>query len=237
MEMEYSERVISKLDHTLRTGEVAFDNYYGISYFDFLRKNEKVGKIFDKSMSEMAIACHYDLLVTEYDYSPFNHIVDIGGGNGHFLISILEKTPNAKGTLFDVESCIEAARMKISSSSVSDRCTTVAGSFFDVIPANADCYILQRILHDWDDENALKILLNVKKQMKVGSKLLFIEEVICNQGSNVNKLYDIIMLAYFGGKTRTMEEIKQLFSKANLKLERSKEIKQCDMFIMQFTSV
>ncbi|RWS20548.1 O-methyltransferase-like protein, partial [Leptotrombidium deliense] len=148
------------LDHTLRTGETAFDSIFKMPYFEYISKNEEIAKVFADAMAEQAISFKSNVFLSEYDYSVFNHIIDVGGGKGHSLLSILHKTPNVRGTVFELEACIEKANEEIKLNGLEKRCVTVTGNFFDSVPEGGDCYILQNILHDWNDTKATKILVN-----------------------------------------------------------------------------
>ncbi|RWS24792.1 hypothetical protein B4U80_13170 [Leptotrombidium deliense] len=232
--LEPSPIPLSKLEHTLRTGEPAFDHIYGMSFFEYLNQNRKLREIFDDTMDEYAKLANTSMLVSGYDYTVFNHIVDVGGGNGKFLIEILEQTPNAKGTVLEIQSVIEATKKAIEESNLQDRCTTFVGSFFDVIPPNGDCYILRNCLHDWNDEKALKILVNIRKQMKPGTKLLAMEMKIPDGTEpHLYKEVDMHVLAHFAGRKRTKADFESLFAQSSLKLIRFVEFKTGPMSIIE----
>ncbi|RWS20647.1 methyltransferase-like protein, partial [Leptotrombidium deliense] len=111
--MEPSPMPLSQLDYCLRTGEPAFDHLHGMSYFEYLHNNPDSRALFDEGMDQYAKVANTSMLVTGYDYTGFNHIIDLGGGNGKFLIEILKQTPNAKGTVLEIESAIETAKKAI----------------------------------------------------------------------------------------------------------------------------
>jgi hypothetical protein len=95
-----------------------------------------------------------------YDFSHFNKIVDVGGGHGGLIISILKANPQAFGVLVDAEEVIAGARTKLEAVGIADRCATIAGDLFQSVPCGGDAYILNRNIHDWDDERAIRILKN-----------------------------------------------------------------------------
>ncbi|RWS20440.1 methyltransferase-like protein [Leptotrombidium deliense] len=226
------------LDHTLRTGEIAFDKIYKMPFFEYIRLDNEHSKTFDDAIKEQDRAFKSDTFVSNYDYSGFNHIVDVGGGNGSFVLSILNKTPNARGTVFDVEGCMQLAKREIKRSGLESRCTAVAGNFFDSVPANGDCYILQNILHDWEDSKALKILANIRKIMKCDTKIIIIEDMVRDNGEyGMSGMFDMILMTYFGAKTRTKKEMEELCTKAMLKMHECLEFKDVGFIMMVFTLV
>jgi len=97
-------------------------------------------------------------VVSLYDFSWFNKIVDVGGGDGGLITSILKANPQAFGVLFDTEEAINGARPKLEVAGIADRCATIAGDFFQSVPAGGDAYIMKWISHDWDDDHAIRIL-------------------------------------------------------------------------------
>lgn len=139
-----------------------------------------------------------------YDFSTFKTIVDIGGGNGALIMGILDKTPGAAGIVFDEDYVVEETNKHLKEKGFDKRCTTQEGSFFDFVPKNADAYLMKMILHDWNDEQCLKILKNCSEAMKPSGKLLVIESVIPEGNTpHPGKFMDINMLAMTGGKERT----------------------------------
>src|SRR5262249_61189573 len=93
------------------------------------------------------------------------HIVDVGGGNGSLLVALLERHPGMHGTVFDLPETVR------DESAFGERCTFVAGDFFERVPPG-DAYVLSTILHDWDDERAGAILRTVRAASRPGTKLV-----------------------------------------------------------------
>ena len=91
-----------------------------------------------------------------YDFGSHSHVVDVGGGHGQLLSAILARHPNLNGTLFDREAGIASATSRPGDAVTRTR--LIAGDFFDSVPAGADVYVLKKVIHDWDDERAAKIL-------------------------------------------------------------------------------
>ncbi|HVI47824.1 MAG TPA: methyltransferase [Chitinophaga sp.] len=142
--------------------------------------------------------------VTEkYDFSPFNLLTHIGGGSGSLLTAILKKTPALSGVLFDEPYVVETtARRLAASPELKGRCTTISGSFFREVPTGSDAYLMKYILHDWNNEDASRILHVCSKAMNSGNKLLIIDDVATS------------------GNERTADEFRQLLAEQDIHLNR-----------------
>jgi len=149
--------------------------------------------------------------------------MDVAGGHGFILCEILKAYPNLKGILFDVESVIKDPRCAQCLVNVNHRCRSLAGDFFEHIPNGADAYYMQHIIHDWDDEPALKILGNCRQalQGQRNGKLLVVDSVIPeNSDPHFGKLLDLEMLLMPGGRERTESGFRALFAKGGFEITR-----------------
>ncbi|RWS19930.1 O-demethylpuromycin-O-methyltransferase-like protein [Leptotrombidium deliense] len=236
MAHETLEQPLLYLDHSLRTGETAFNHVYGKPIWEYVRTNAAdAGTLFDKAMKDLSSLFLKELT---YDYSNFNRIIDVGGGNGHYLISVLQQNPNSTGIVFDVEGAIENAKAEIEKSDVKKRCSTKAGDFFESVPEGGDCYILRHIVHLFDDQRAIKLLSNIRNVMKADSKLIILEQAIFDCfGADQKTVVDMIIFASSGGKTRTKDELEELGAKVSLKMQMCGELKDCGEIIVEFVPV
>jgi len=206
------------LIYSVKTGGIAFDNLYGMDVWKYFDANPEQGKNFGKAMSGLTESSVQSIL-QEYPFSTHNTIVDIGGGNGGLLTTILTHSTSVKGIIYDEVYMELEANERIKNMQLAERCIFEKGSFFESVPADADCYIMKKILHDWNDEQCVAILKNVHRAMKPESKLLIIEAIILEgNGYDMGKFFDINMLAITGGRERTEKEWKQLLIKADLKV-------------------
>jgi len=158
-----------------------------------------------------------------YDFSGIDTLMDVAGGHGAILCEVLSRYPEMKGILFDVPNVIEEATGHISALKMDHRCKTVKGSFFEQIPAGADAYYMQHILHDWADEHALKILANCRSALTgcKGGRLLVVDAVVPETSEpHFSKLLDLEMLLMPGGRERTESEWHDLFDKAAFEITR-----------------
>ena len=206
--------------HSVKTGEIAFDNFFGMDVWKYFAQNPEDAAVFNDSMSGMTAAAN-EAITSVYDFSPFGKVIDIGGGHGGLITSILQKNPQTKGVLFDAPVVIEGARQKLESAGVADRCETVPGDFFQAVPAGGDAYVMKWIIHDWEDEKAIKILKNCREHMQPNNRLIVVDCVVPeNDEPDFSKTFDLNMMVMTGGKERTAAEFRELLAAAGFKLLR-----------------
>lgn len=204
--------------YSVRTGKPGFDERYGASFFEYMIENPERHAIYDDAMMIHGIA-ETEPMLDAYDFSAFQTVADVGGGNGRMLAAILRRHPSIEGILFDLPAVADRSRCVISELGLSDRCQIVGGDFFTSVPA-ADAYVLRHIVHDWDDAAAAAILRNCRQAMNPGGKILVIETVIPPLNEPCfGKWLDLMMLIV-GGRERTEEQYRHLFSQAGLRVSR-----------------
>jgi hypothetical protein len=210
----------AQLDHSLRTGEPAFDHVHGMSLWDWLAEHPADGERFDRGMQAMT-RLELRGMGSAYDWGSLSLLADVGGGNGALLGGLLSQHAGLEGLLFDLPHVVAAASTVLARAGVADRCQVVAGSFFDIIPEGADAYLLKRILYGWDDDGAARVLRSVRAAMAPGSRMLVIEPVVdAGDPSGFGALLDVVMLAVDGGRARSTSELGALFAAAGLELTR-----------------
>jgi hypothetical protein len=208
-----------ELRASIATGQPAFDRVFQAPFFEYLEHHEEDASIFDAAMTGGS-SMDLSAVLAAYDFSQFERIVDVGGGRGALLHGILGATPGSRGVLYDLPAVVAGASA-LRTGPVATRCEILAGSFFDTIPAGADAYILKRIIHDWDDEAALRILKNCRRATKPGGTLLVIERVLKPPNQpDFGKFMDLHMLILLGGRERTAYEFQTLLREAGFSLSR-----------------
>lgn len=208
------------LMHSVKTGEIAFDNFFGVDVWKYFQQNPEDAAVFNDSMSSVTAATN-DAILSLYDFSNFGTVVDVGGGHGGLITSILTSNPKVKGILFDAPEVIEGARAKLEAAGVAERCETVAGDFFKSVPAGGDAYVMKWIIHDWDDEKSITILRNCRSRMRANGRLILVDCVVPESDEpHFSKFIDLNMLVMTGGKERTAKEFEQLLGAAGFKLLR-----------------
>ncbi|HEY8205240.1 MAG TPA: methyltransferase [Pyrinomonadaceae bacterium] len=209
-----------ELLHSVRTGEIAFDKAFGEPVWEFFAKSPENAKIFNDAMSGMTAQAEAALHAA-YDFAGINTIVDVGGGHGGLITSILKKNPRMRGILFDSPQVIEGAKSKLAESGVADRCEPVGGDFFQSVPSGGDAIIMKWIIHDWNDEQSITIMKNCHRALPENGKLILVEAVV-PPGDEMHfaKFIDLNMLVMTGGRERTAEEFGRLYEAAGFRLTR-----------------
>lgn len=202
-------RLPEHMTHMVRTGEPAAGQG---TMWSQLEASAEDARLFDAAMTAKS---HTQIagLLGAYDFSGVDRIVDVGGGAGHLLRAILAANPEARGILFDRPDVVAAAAQ-----GANDRLEFVGGSFFDDVPAG-DATLLMEVLHDWSDEECIRILKTIRRRAEPQSRLLVVEaDVGEGDGPNWGKLIDIIMMTLFAGRQRTRSEFEALFAASGYRL-------------------
>jgi hypothetical protein len=211
----------SALLHAVRTGEHAFRSVHGTDVWDYRARHPEDGALFDRAMTDItqrANAC----VVEAYDFGRFGRVVDVGGGQGAFVAALLAAHPSMRGVVFDQPHVVAHAGPVLEAAGVADRCEIVAGSFFDEVPAGADAYLLKAIVHDWDDEEALRILRACRAAIAAEGALLVVERELGPPNASPDaKFSDLNMMVGPGGRERTREDFAALLAAAGFALERA----------------
>jgi len=206
--------------HSVETGDPAVEKTVGVPVFEWFPKNPEESEIFNNAMT-MFSGMVIPAVLEVYDFSGIGTLVDVAGGHGRVLTSILQKYPSMRGVLFDLEHVLVGARPVIESLGLSDRCDTVSGDFFEAVPEGGDAYIMKHIIHDWDDERATTILKNIRAAMNRGGRVILLDSVVSpgNQ-PDFAKMIDLEMLLMPGGRERTEQEFRELFARSGFPLTR-----------------
>jgi O-methyltransferase domain len=204
-------------EQAVQTGKPAFDTIFGQGLFSYVADNPELEQSFNRHMAGMTAAIAR-AVVAAYDFTALNTIVDVGGGYGTLLLRILAEYPAIRGVLFDLPAVISSAHEYLAASSVGARAECVPGDFFQAVPAGGDLYLLQVIIHDWDDAAALRILTTCAHAMCDDSRILLIERLLPERAVDAPAVIqaDLNMLVLTGGRERTVQEYDQLLSAAGL---------------------
>jgi hypothetical protein len=218
---KYQEDAWAQLLHGIKTSEIPFLKVHGVPPFEYLEKHPEALKIFGEAMTSVS-STENPAIAAGYKFSGIQTLVDVGGGHGSLLSTILKVNPKLKGVLFDQPSVITRAKQDghVTAKGIPERCTLESGDFFEAAPKGGDAYIMKRVLHDWDDERCAKILANCCAAMSKKGRVLVVESVIPpGNGPDRGKLADMQMLI-MGGRERTKQEFAAVFRAAGLKLTR-----------------
>lgn len=209
-------RPLGELAESVRTGEPSFNAVFGQSFFEYLAGHAEDAALFNRVMTQ-GIAWTAPALLRAYNFSRFKRLVDVGGGQGALLRELLAATPKLRGVLFDLPAVVAGAG-SILANGVAGRVEIVGGDFFDSVPEGGDGYLLKGVLHDWSDEDAVRILGNVRKAIRPDGTLLLMESLI-DSDERPAGLGDLLMLV-IGGRDRSEADFQRLLAESGFTLTR-----------------
>jgi hypothetical protein len=217
---DWSWRAWGHLLETVQTGRPAFDSVFGEPVFDYLSKHPDESAVFNEGMT--GFSSNIAPAVAEaFNFSGFKTVVDVGGGHGVLLNTILQTHAGVNGIVFDSPHVVVGAEDAIHKAGLRGRCRAVGGDFFQSVPGGGDAYLMKHIIHDWPDNRATTILRNCRKAVNPGGKLLLVELVIApGNAADFAKVIDLEMLAIASGQERTEVEYRQLLAGAGWRLTR-----------------
>ena len=219
---DYNWLAWSALPHALETGASAFEHAHGMPIFSYLKQHAEKDRAFSASMASIS-GTENAAVARAYSFGRFAKLVDVGGAHGHLLATVLRRHKKLRGVLYDQPQVVAGATDSgfISAPDVRERCDVAGGSFFESVPSGADGYVMKYILHDWDDEKAMRILGHCRDAMTLDGRVLVVDHVIPQGNSaDFSKLLDVMMLVGPGGQERTREEFRALFARVGLRLAR-----------------
>jgi hypothetical protein len=213
-------RAWAHMQHSLQTGLGTFEHVHGRSLWEHLAADPQDSACFDRAMEDMS-RLEALWLFDAYDWTRFESVVDVGGGNGSLLMGLLAALPNLRGVLYDLPQVVERARPRLAGTPLASRLVVMGGDFFQHVPAGHDAYLMKRIIYSYDDDDAQRILACVRAGMRVDSRLLLLEPVRRRgSGFDYGKLLDVQMLILGGGRVRERQDLRSLLASAGLALRR-----------------
>ena len=209
-----------KLLNAVRSGRSALHEAFGETLFEYAARHPEAAASFNRFMTDQT-AASVEALLDAYDFSGIRQLVDVGGGRGALVAGVLARYPAMRGILFDMPAVVAGASPTLAG--LDGRCQAIGGSFFERVPDGADAYAIKFVLHDWTDEDCLRILRNCRKAMAPGGRVLVIEHVLPADGrADFARFMDLNMLAMTpGGRERTEAEFVRLLAAADFRLQRT----------------
>ena len=205
-----------KLEHAIRTGENAFEAHFGESVWAWRGRQPELASQFNRTMAAWSRIVA-PALAAAFDFRSVETVADIGGGSGTLLAGILEAHPRLRGIVFDQPAVVAEAAPVLEA-------VGVGGDFFIDVPP-ADVHVMKSILHDWDDEECVRIVRTIRKRATPTGRLLVVERVLGGPNEDLQgKLSDLHMFVMPGGLERTLEEWRALLAAGGWSLERTQPL-------------
>ncbi len=208
------------LDHSVKTGQGGFAHVHGAPAFVYAAEHPEVGAVFNDAMTAFS-AADGPAIAGAYSFDGIDRLVDIGGGHGQLLATILGHNPGVSGVLFDLPHVVAGAGAVIEAAGMATRIEVVGGDFFQNVP-EGDAYLAKSVLHDWSDADAVRILQAIRRAARPGARLILAEAVLepGNQ-PDVAKFMDLEMLVVAGGgRERTADQWAQVLRAGGFQLDR-----------------
>ncbi|CVI64909.1 Multifunctional cyclase-dehydratase-3-O-methyl transferase TcmN [Clostridiales bacterium CHKCI001] len=217
----------SMMAEAAKTKQIPYSLAMGAELFAENEKDEGHYFAFNNMMNFISERTSLSDFLCDLQDTNIKRIVDIGGGTGAVITQFLKYFHHATGTILDLEFVKEKALQNLKKNMVIDRCDFVPGDFFKSFSISGDIFILSRVLHDWNDEDSIKILRNIKANMTDNSVLYIIELVIPEEVKRENidvYMNDLQIWAVCGGTERKLLEYYKLLHSAGLSYIDSKQI-------------
>jgi hypothetical protein len=206
------------LDHSVKTGKSGFEHIHGVGAFEYVTRHPEVASVFNDAMTAFSAGMGM-AIASAYDFTGVDCLVDVGGGHGQLLATIMAQYGSMRGVLLDVPHVVAGARAVIEP--LASRIEVVGGDFFQAVP-RAGAYIMKSVLHDWSDADATRILQSVHRAASPGARLL-VAEAVLQPGNHpdIAKFMDLEMLvATNGGRERNEAEWRALLHAGGFALQR-----------------
>jgi hypothetical protein len=212
--------VWGQLPDAVRTGGPRAEAVHGVSMWELLDRDPDYAMSFNDAMTRLTVL-DWPTVEAVYDFTPYGTIVDIGGGHGQLLALMLGAAPAADGVLLEQPSLVPRAEQHLRETGVLDRCRLVGASFFDTAPDDGDLYVLRRVVHDFDDDQAVALLTTLRRHMPADATLLLMESVVpAGDEPHFAKALDLDMLLFVGGRERREDEYASLLDRSGFRLTR-----------------
>ncbi|MEV5374538.1 methyltransferase [Streptomyces nondiastaticus] len=211
------------LERSVRDGGPAFTGVTGEAFFDYFASDPGFARSYHHGM-RWGTAMMAPLLGAAYDWSGLARIIDVGGGDGGVLTSLLAAHPQAHGVVYDSAEAVRGVAEHARQAGIADRCTAEAGDFMAKVPAGGDGYLLKNVLHEWDDAACVRLLRNCREAMADGGRVLIVATLLPEPGAagdpsafTYAALSDIQLMLASNGE-RTLAEYTRLCAEAGMRI-------------------
>ena len=197
----------------VRTGQPAYQQVFGRPFWEDLAVHPAIGAEFDALMGPAGHGVpDYEVELSD-GWDAVRTVVDVGGGTGAMLASLLRRHPQARGILVDLPGTVARAGRLIESLGVAGRVTVEGQSFFDPLPSGADLYLLKSVLNDWPDEPTVAILRRCAEAARTSQATIAVLGGVTADETPRSLGIDMLVA---GGKTSTLSQFTELARQAGL---------------------
>ena len=210
-----------RLSYSVKTGMPAFDHIFETSIFEHFSRNPEVAAVFDEAMTSIS-SMEARATSDAYDFKGIGTLMDVAGGHGVLLSTVLQRHKKMRGILFDLPHVAAGAAATFTRVGITGRVRIESGDFFKELPSGADAIMMKHIVHDWDDESATRILQACHRALGARGKVLIVDPVVPPSNTpHYGKLLDLEMLVLTPrGRERTKAEFAKLLRGAGFRLSR-----------------
>ena len=210
-----------QLDYSVKTGMPAFDHVFNVPIFEYYSRNPEAAAVFDDAMTSIS-AAEARAASDAYDFKGVDTLMDVAGGHGLLLATVLRRQKKMRGVLFDLPHVAAGAAATFARAGITGRVRVESGDFFKELPSGADAIIMKHIVHDWDDDSATQILQACHRALGPRGKVLIVDTVVPSGNTpHYGKLLDLEMLVLTPrGRERTKAEFAKLLRDAGFRLSR-----------------
>jgi hypothetical protein len=206
-----------RLIDSIKTGEPVVPDLYGKDFFTYLREDGgDDAQVFNRAMTQSSARTSQSV-VESLEIGEAKTLVDIGGGQGHLLSSLLTANPDLHGILFDLPTVIAKASPELrEGGALAARTTFVPGDCLDAVPVDADIYLIKQVLK-WDFDSSVKVLNNIRQAARPGARIVVVQNLIDDTPEpRYAAAMDMLLLLNVGGREHTLAEFKTIFERAGL---------------------
>lgn len=207
---------ITRMRTAVRDGRPVWEDAWGRPFWEDLDANPHIAESFNDVMATGSAGASAAEIAERYDFTELATIVDVGGGSGAMLATIAERHPHVTGSVLELGHTAAEARTNFTTRRLADRLSAVEGSMFDAVPPGADLYLLVRVLHDWNDDDAQRILANCAAAAAAGNgRILIVDGLLSDDNPGVSSI-DLRMMLLVGGRERSATDFRALADASGL---------------------
>jgi SAM-dependent methyltransferase len=218
---DFTWRPWGQLTYSVKTGLPAFEHVFGVPMFEYFSRNPEAAAIFDNAMTSVS-ASEAVAVADAYDFAGIRTLMDVAGGHGYLLATVLKRHKKMQGVLFDLPHVAAGASATFANAGIGGRVQVASGDFFKELPPGADAIMMKHVVHDWDDDSATRILRTCHRALGPRGKVLVVDPVVPpGNAPHQGKLLDLQMLVLTPrGRERTKSEFARLLRGAGFRVSR-----------------